>query len=121
MTRRYFYGGWFETTWRPGEPYHTRLPDGTIPFQGTVLESDPPRRLTYTFRYVGDELTRNERPSRVTWAIESLGEVCKLTVTHDQFADGERQTYDKVAGGWPVILANLKTVLESAPVGAPAA
>jgi uncharacterized protein YndB with AHSA1/START domain len=115
-TRRYFYGGWYESTWKSGAPYRTLLDDGTTPFEGTLLEVDPPRRLVYTFHYVGDDQTRGEQPSRVTWEIEPRGETCKLTLVHDQFAEGETQTFTKVGGGWPYILSNLKTVLET---GAP--
>ncbi|HEV7666501.1 MAG TPA: SRPBCC domain-containing protein, partial [Chloroflexota bacterium] len=73
-TRRYFYGGHYETTWEPGAPYRTILLDGSTPFEGTVLESDAPRRLVYTFHYVGDDDTRPEQPSRVTWEIQPIGD-----------------------------------------------
>ncbi len=112
-TRRYFYGGVFESTWQPGAPYRTFLPDGTTPFEGTVLESDPPRRLVYTFHYVADEDTRGEQPSRVTWEIAPMCEMCKLTVVHDQFVAGETATFHRAGGGWPFILSNLKTLLET--------
>jgi uncharacterized protein YndB with AHSA1/START domain/DNA-binding transcriptional ArsR family regulator len=120
-TRRYFYGGRYETSWRPGAAYTTSLEDGTTPFEGTVVEADPPRRLVYTFRYVGDPETRAEQPSRVTWEITPLaGELCKLSLVHDGFAAGELATYRKVGGGWPFILSNLKTLLETgAPLPAP--
>src|SRR5712691_2488964 len=45
--------------------------------------------------------------------IEPRGETCKLTVVHDQFAEGETQTFTKAGGGWPFILSNLKTWLET--------
>ena len=80
---------------------------------GTLLEVDPSRRLVYTGHYVGDEDTRTEHPSRVTWGIAALGTSCKLTVIHDQFAEGVTGTYAKVGGGWPLILSNLKSVLET--------
>lgn len=114
-TTRYFYGGHYETTWQPGSEYRTVLQDGTTPFEGTILESDPPRRLVYTFRYVGDPQTESEQASRVTWEIAPVGDadMCKLSVVHDGFAPGEVLTYRKVGGGWPFILSNLKTLLET--------
>jgi uncharacterized protein YndB with AHSA1/START domain/DNA-binding transcriptional ArsR family regulator len=115
-TERYFYGGHYESTWETGASYRTVLQDGTTPFEGVVLETDPPHRLVYTFHYVGDADTRDEQPSRVTWEIAPVGDMCRLTVVHDDFADGERNTYDKVGGGWPYILSSLKSVLET---GAP--
>ena len=53
------------------------------------------------------------RPSRVSWEITPLGEVCKLTVVHDAFAAGETATYRMVSRGWPFVLSNLKTLLET--------
>ena len=115
-TERYFYGGHYESTWETGASYRSVLQDGTTPFEGVVLEADPPHRLVYTFHYVGDADTRDEQPSRVTWEIAPQGDMCRLTVIHDDFGDGERNTYDKVGGGWPYILSSLKSVLET---GAP--
>jgi hypothetical protein len=59
------------------------------------------------------EYTRAQHLSRVTWQIEPIGDACKLTVMHDQFAEGETRTFVKAGGGLPVILGNLKTVLET--------
>jgi uncharacterized protein YndB with AHSA1/START domain/DNA-binding transcriptional ArsR family regulator len=112
-TRRYFYGGVYEASWQAGTPYRTRLQDGSVPFEGELLEVEPPCRLVYTFHYVGDDDTRPEQPSRVTWEIAPAGEMCRLTVVHDGFAPGELKTYARVGGGWPYILSSLKSVLET--------
>ena len=53
---------------------------------------------------------KNEH-SRVTYGIEKRGPVCKLTVTHE-LADAPK-TAGHVAGGWGVVLAGLKTLLET--------
>jgi len=53
---------------------------------------------------------KNEH-SRVTYGIEKRGPVCKLTVTHE-LADAPK-TAAHVAGGWGVVLAGLKTLLET--------
>jgi uncharacterized protein YndB with AHSA1/START domain/DNA-binding transcriptional ArsR family regulator len=112
-TQRYFYGSHYESSWELGAPYRTLLDDGSTPFEGVVLEAEPPHRLVYTFHYTGDDETRIEQPSRVTWEIVPQGELCKLTVIHDGFAPGELATYRKVGGGWPYILSSLKSVLET--------
>ena len=36
-TRRYFFGGWYESSWQPGTDYRTCLEDGTTPFRGRLL------------------------------------------------------------------------------------
>jgi uncharacterized protein YndB with AHSA1/START domain len=78
--------------------------------EGENLEVDPPRRLVQSFRALwSDDVTR-EGTSRVTWEIESIGDSCRLTVTHDQLREGANA---ELYGGWPVVLSGLKTLLET--------
>ena len=56
--------------------------------------------------------TAAEKPSRVTWEIEKLGDTCRLTLVHDEF-DGENATYHSVEHGWSQILSGLKTLIET--------
>jgi uncharacterized protein YndB with AHSA1/START domain len=79
---------------------------------GKVIEADPPRRLVHTWRAAYSPDTAADRPSRVTWTIEPVGAICKLTVLHDDF-DGETKTWKSTANGWPVVLSGLKTLLET--------
>jgi hypothetical protein len=48
----------------------------------------------------------------VTFDIEPLGQQVKLTVMHDGFEPGSA-VRESISGGWPVVLANLKTLLET--------
>ncbi len=91
-----------------------------------VLESDPPRRLAYTWHtftpewaaaHGFDEATaaawRAEPRSKVAFDIEEASEgVVKLTVVHDGFAPGSA-VLEGVRGGWPAVIASLKTLLET--------
>ncbi len=79
------------------------------PISGEIVEVVPGRKLVHTFVF-GD--CPDDAPSRVTYEIEPMGEMCKLALTHDGFQD-ETQTYHDVCGGWPVILSCLKTLLET--------
>jgi uncharacterized protein YndB with AHSA1/START domain len=76
---------------------------------GEVLEADPPRRLVTSWSpasKVGDPARR----SRVTYDIQTLGEKVRLTVTHtDLTEEGLRD----ISQGWPAVLSNLKTFLET--------
>ena len=121
-TRRYFFGGWYESSWQPGAPYRTLLEDGSTPFEGTLIEVDPPRRLAYTFHHILNEAALKERPSRVSFALEPYGELVKLTLTHEGFA-GDSVVHDGISKGWPAILSSLKSLLETGkaldiPIGA---
>ena len=51
-----------------------------------------------------------ENPSRVTWEIKPMGEVCILTLIHDNF-EGETKTYKEISKGWMPVLCSLKTLL----------
>ena len=88
-----------------------------------VLESDPYRRLAYTWHTftpelkerMGDEVfakLSRERRSRVAFDIEPVGEMTKLTVVHDDFEPGSTAA-TMVRNGWPVFLSSLKTLLET--------
>ena len=48
----------------------------------------------------------------MTFDIESLGEKVRLTVVHDGFEPGSA-VLESISGGWPILLANLKTLLET--------
>ena len=120
-TRQYFYGTLVESTWRKGDPLTYRYPDGRLAAEGTVLEADPPRRLVHTFSALWDDAVTPDAPHRVTWTIEAMGPVCRLTVEHEGFA-GETATLRSVRGGLGMLLDGLKTLLETGTpmVGAPA-
>jgi uncharacterized protein YndB with AHSA1/START domain len=112
FVRRYFYEQTVESNWKKGAAYTHRAPDGTLRIEGKIVEIDPPRKLVQTFACPAKEETRSDRPSRVTWLIEKMGDVCKLTLVHDDF-DGETATFKSVGSGWNPILSGLKTLLET--------
>ena len=114
FTSRYFYGSLVDSTLAVGTPYRGWSPDReTLWVDGEVLDSDPPRRLSYTWRALYDEETAAEEPSRVSWEIEPQeGGVSKLTVVHDQLERAPK-TAENVAGGWMYILSGMKTLLET--------
>lgn len=116
----------FETDWSVGSPmvWDNNGIIITDPEQ-IVLESDPFRRLAYTWHtftpelnerlQFGDELfakLSSERRSRVAFDIEPAGETVKLTVVHDDF-EPESTAATMVRNGWPVFLSSLKTLLET--------
>jgi uncharacterized protein YndB with AHSA1/START domain len=111
-TRQYFYGTSVESDWKVGSPVRHIDPNGVINLDGKVLEVVAGKRLVTTFAAVHNPESAKDRPSRVTWEILPMGEVCKLTLTHDDF-DGITKTYEQVAMGWNVVFSGLKTLLET--------
>jgi uncharacterized protein YndB with AHSA1/START domain len=77
-----------------------------------VLEFDPPRRLSYTFKPMHDELYSGEQPSRVVFELEHQKSQVKLTVTHDDFAP-DSKVFGSISNGWPLVLSSLKSYLET--------
>jgi uncharacterized protein YndB with AHSA1/START domain/DNA-binding transcriptional ArsR family regulator len=96
--------------WQPGSPWEHRRTDGSgiADVVGTVLEADPPRRLVMTFGGPADE------PSRVRFDIEPHADIVRLTVTHEGLADAA--DHAAASAGWPAVLANLKSLLETGHV-----
>ena len=114
FTTQYFYGSIVESTYEPGAPYLGWSTDRSVQYvAGEVLEADPPRKLSTTWRALYDAETAAEPYSRVTWEIEPQdGGVTKLTVVHDQLEESLK-TAANVANGWSFILSGLKTLLET--------
>ena len=114
MRQRYNFGVGVRSEWTPGSGYEGFHPGAGIAIAaGENLEVDPPRRLVQSFNALWGEQVKSEGTSRVTWEIEQVEDSCRLTVTHDQLAEGAN---DELFGGWPMILSGLKTLLETGEV-----
>jgi uncharacterized protein YndB with AHSA1/START domain len=50
--------------------------------------------------------------SRVTFEIEPIDDMVRLTVTHDELETGS-QMLQSITNGWPRVLSSLKTLLET--------
>lgn len=113
ITRRFFHETRVDSEWKPGAPVYYRYADGSVAVDGEVLDVDEARVLSISWHVRYDEEQSRERPSRVTFEIESVGpDQCRLTLVHDDF-DGETKTWRGVGQGWPWILDSLKTLLET--------
>lgn len=113
VTARYW-GHRNVSDWQPGSTWEHRRTDGSgvADIEGRVIESVPPTRLVFTFEAPGVEPPGG--PSVVTFQIEPHGEIVRLVVTHENLSD--REMFDGISLGWPAILANLKSLLETGEV-----
>jgi DNA-binding transcriptional ArsR family regulator/uncharacterized protein YndB with AHSA1/START domain len=126
FTRRYWETS-FITDWAKGSPMTWDNHGVLVSDPGqVVIESDPYRRLSYTWHSFTPELAERfgwneeflaritgEPRSTVTFEIEPTGDaVVKLTVIHDGFGPGS-MVAEMVSGGWPAVVASLKTLLET--------
>ena len=100
--------------WQPGSRWeHQRVDEArTVDIVGTVVESTPPRRRVYTWARPKDA-EDDSKHSRVAFDIEPRGDgLVRLTVTHMDL-ERDPQMLAGVSGGWPKVLSNLKTLLET--------
>ena len=97
--------------WQAGSAWEHRRTDGSdiADVAGTVLESVPPTRLVMTFDAPGFQ--PDGGPSEVTFQVEPYRDIVRLTVTHENLAD--QDALDAVSTGWPAVMANLKSLLET--------
>ncbi len=95
--------------WKVGSEWQHRLPGKSADVIGQVLVSDPPRRLVTTWEAPSDR-GNPETSNRCTFDIEDAGGKVKLTVTHAELSEA---ALNDVSGGWPAVLSNLKTLLET--------
>ena len=79
---------------------------------GEILESDPPRKLVIKWQNEWKPELKAEGFSRCTYELAEDKGAIKLTVTHESEAENS-QLIVAVSGGWPSILSNLKTWLET--------
>jgi DNA-binding transcriptional ArsR family regulator/uncharacterized protein YndB with AHSA1/START domain len=117
------------TDWKKGSAYELKYDESGLAVsdpEQLVLESDPFRRLAYTWHtytpawaaaHGFDEAQRvewaAEPRSKVAFDIEEAADgVVKLTVIHDGFRAGSPQRQG-VSQGWPAVMASMKTLLET--------
>ena len=112
FTRQFWMGTTQESEWTPGASWRIMKPDGRTADSGEVLEIEPRKRLVLKWRNeLFPEMTA-EGYSRMTYEIEEKGETVKLTVTHIMEKSGSK-FIKAVSTGWPMILASLKSLLET--------
>jgi uncharacterized protein YndB with AHSA1/START domain len=115
FTKKYWFGMYQETDWKAGSSWRMVFPDGRVADTGEIVEVDPPRRLVIRWQNEFRPELKAEGYSRCTMDLEPMADVVKLTITH-AMDRAESKFVEAVSGGWPRILANLKSLLETGEV-----
>lgn len=115
FVKQYFFGVRFDTDWKPGSPWRMVHPDGDVTDAGEVIEMSPPRRLELSWRHEMDPESKAEGYGRCRMEVEPAGEAAKLTVTHWSEVENSRMIR-AISGGWPQIISNLKSLLETGEI-----
>lgn len=115
FTKQYWFGMHHETDWKVGSSWQLILPDGRVADAGEIVEIDPPRRLVLRWRNEFKPELKSEGYSRCVVELEPLDGAVKLTITHSMDR-AESKFIGAVSGGWPRILSNVKSLLETGEV-----
>lgn len=115
FAQQYWRGVRPEAEWKAGGSWKLILPDGRVGDTGEIVEFEPARRLVIRWRNEFRPELKAEGWSLCTMELEPEGEAVKLTVTHGIEREGSK-FIGAVSGGWPQVLSNLKSLLETGSV-----
>ncbi|MBV9738625.1 MAG: SRPBCC family protein [Hyphomicrobiales bacterium] len=116
FAQKYWLGARPDAEWKVGGAWKLVLPDGRVADTGEIVEFDPGKRLAIRWRNEFRPELKEEGWSLCVMEIEpAAGETVKLTVTHSIEREGSK-LIGAVSGGWPQILSNLKSLLETGSV-----
>jgi len=110
---------WFDTTvecdWKQGSSWKMIGADGKLTDTGEIVEIDPPRRMVIRWLNEWKPELKAEGFSRCTIELEPVNDAVKLTITHE-IDRQDSKLITAVSGGWPRILSNLKSLLETGAI-----
>jgi uncharacterized protein YndB with AHSA1/START domain len=115
FTKQYWFGMHQEADWKVGSSWQLMFPDGRVADAGEIVEVDPPKRLVLKWRNEFRPELKSEGYSQCTMELEPLAGAVKLTITHG-IDRADSKFIEAVSGGWPRILSNLKSLLETGTV-----
>jgi uncharacterized protein YndB with AHSA1/START domain/DNA-binding transcriptional ArsR family regulator len=112
LTARYW-GHANISDWQPGSAWEHQRVDGSgvVDVTGHVITAEPPTRLVITFE---DSPDTPRESSVVTFLVEPHHDIVRLTVTHENLPN--EAMLNGISNGWPAVLANLKSLLETGEV-----
>ena len=116
FTKQYWFGMSQESDWKAGSAWKLSNASGTMFDAGEIIEADAPRRLVIKWRNEWKPEMKAEGYSRCTMELEPVDGAVKLTVTHVMDKANSIFINEGVANGWPKILSNLKSLLETGEV-----
>ena len=114
IIQQYRFGMRVESEWKVGSAWRMYA-DGRLMDSGEILESVSQKRLVMTWLNEWKPEFKAEGYSRCVWEIEPMGVAAKLTLTHSMERP-DSKFIEAVSEGWPLVLSNLKSLLETGEV-----
>jgi len=112
---QYWFGMRCESLWTPGSAWEMVSGDGSVTDAGEIVEAEAPRRLVIRWRHEKYPELKAEGDSLCTIELEPSGSAVKLSITHTMEREPSK-LIEAVSGGWPKIISNLKSLLETGAV-----
>ncbi len=113
--RQYWFGMDIQSGWKKGSPWKMLLPDGKPTDTGRILEIDPPRRMVIHWQHEWQKAIKAEGPARCSIELKKVQSSVRVSIIHE-IGRPKSKLIDAVAGGWPLILSNLKSLLETGKI-----
>jgi uncharacterized protein YndB with AHSA1/START domain len=113
--KQYWFGVHCESQWTAGSSWKMVSPGGQILDAGEIVEAEPPRRLVIRWQHQNKPELKAEGESRCTMELEPTGTAVKLSITHTIEREPSK-LIEAVSGGWPKIISNLKSLLETGAI-----
>jgi uncharacterized protein YndB with AHSA1/START domain len=110
--KQYWFGVHCESQWKAGSSWKMVHPDGRILDAGEIVEAEPRKRLVIRWLHQDKPELKAEGESFCTMELEALGTSVKLTITHTIDREPSK-LIEAVSGGWPKVVSNLKSLLET--------
>jgi uncharacterized protein YndB with AHSA1/START domain len=113
--KQYWFGIHCESQWTAGSSWKMVSGDGQILDAGEIVEAEPSRRLVIRWQHQDKPELKAEGYSLCTLELEPSGTAVKLSITHSIERDPSK-VIAAVSGGWPKVISNLKSLLESGAI-----
>jgi uncharacterized protein YndB with AHSA1/START domain len=111
---RWFFDNSLSTDWAIGSPIHYLAHDGTVDIAGIITSYDEPNSWSMTFEahWSSDGTEKVAPAGEVTWTVTDEGGLTRVCLDHTGIPGGFERAQE-VAAGWPYLLSNLKTYVET--------
>lgn len=113
--KQYWFGMRCESEWKAGASWRMVSGTGEVFDSGEIVEAEAPKRLVIRWRHQRQPELQLEGDSLCTMELEAVDAATRLSITHTIEREPSR-LIEAVSGGWPKIVSNLKSLLESGSV-----
>lgn len=113
--KQYWFGCAARSLWTVGAPWELVSGDGKVFDAGEIVEAEPPRRLVIRWQHQNKPELKAEGNSICAMELTPIGPEVKLSITHTIEREPSK-LIEAVSGGWPKIISNLKSLLETGSI-----